>query len=208
VTNATGLRAAAIAGCLAIVAAACGSTVITPPPSAVGDVSATTPRTPPVTAPPPTPVGSTVDATPCGPPDLTVDVSGHGATGSILLVIRVTNGGSAPCALVGPPTSIGLRAGGGTLPFAYVARPDPWPGDTPTVIAPPVVLAPGAVALARAIWTNWCLGPADVSTVWVGIMSASIDANPQPTITPARCDNDSGKSTVEAYPFEVDPEGG
>ena len=71
--------------------------------------------------------------------------------------------------LDGPPTSIGLRAGGGSLPITYQAHADPFPGDTPGQVAPPVVLAPGASATAKAIWRNWCLGPADVSTVWVGL---------------------------------------
>jgi hypothetical protein len=197
---------------LAGLVAACGSTVVTPSPAT--SIAAATPSAsaaasiPPVTAPPPTPIGSTVDAPPCGPPDVAVDVNGLGATGSILLLIQVTNGGAAPCALEGPPTSIGLRAGGGSLPLAYQAHADPFPGDTPGKVAPPVVLDPGGHATAKAIWRNWCLGPADVSTVWVGLAADAVDASPNPAITPPRCDNEKAESTVAGYPFEVAATGG
>src|SRR4051812_11429131 len=112
--------------CLGI-AAACSSPIV-PPPSSSTDLltappastgptdsaagpTATPSLAPPVTAPPPTPVQSTADAPPCSPPDVAVDVSGQGAGGSILLVIDVTNDGTAACGLNGPPASISLRAG-------------------------------------------------------------------------------------------------
>src|SRR4051794_19682535 len=122
--------------------------LLTAPPASTGPTDSAagptaTPSAPPVTAPPPTPVQSTADAPPCSPPDVAVDVSGQGAGGSILLVIDVTNDGTAACGLNGPPASISLRAGGGSMPLTYQPRPDPWPGDTPGIIAPPVVLQPG-----------------------------------------------------------------
>jgi hypothetical protein len=137
-----------------------------------------------------------------------VDVTGDGAGGAILLVIDVTNHGAAPCLLAGPPSSIGLRAGGGNLPLAYQARPDPWPGDTPDAVAEPVVLPSNWKARARAIWRNWCQGPADVSTVWVGLGPQAIDAHPDPELTPPRCDNQDAESTLAGFPFEEDTSGG
>jgi hypothetical protein len=153
-------------------------------------------------------VQSTADAPPCAPPDVAVDVSGQGAGGSILLVIDVTNEGTAPCGLDGPPASISLRAGGGSMPLTYQPRPDPWPGDTAGIIAPPVVLQPGGTARAKAVWRNWCLGPAAVSTVWVGLGAEAIDAHPEPPLTAARCDNEHAQSSVEGFPFEPDRSGG
>ena len=197
--------------CLASLVAACGSTNVTASPAspaAAASATAETTSEAPVTAPPPTPIGSTTDAPPCGPPDVAVDVNGLGATGSILLVIKATNRGTAACAIEGPPTSIGLRAGGGSLPITYQAHADPFPGDTPDLVAPPVVLTPGAAATAKAIWRNWCLGPADVSTVWVGLRTDAVDAHPAPAITPARCDNENAGSTLEGFPFEADTTGG
>jgi hypothetical protein len=196
--------AIAVAGLVALasIATACGSTTVTPGPASPAEPSRA-PSVAPVTAPPPTPVGSTADAPPCAPPDVAVDVNGQGATGSIVLFIVVTNRGSAPCALDGPPSSIGLRAGGGSLPLTYQPRPDPWPGDTPGLIAPPVVLTPGEAAMATAIWNNWCLGAADVSTIWVGLGKEAVDTYPQPPITPARCDNANAESTLAGFPFEA-----
>ena len=216
---------AVVVACACLLAAACASPTVTPAPAAPTDsaappaLSATPPEdtptgsasgasVPPVTAPPPTPVGSTADGPPCGPPDLALDVTGLGATGSVVLVIKATNGGATPCSLAGPPASIALRAGGGSLPLTYEPRPDPWPGDSPGKVAPPVVLQPGERATARAIWRNWCLGPADVSTVWVGLTGEAIDTSPNPAITPPRCDNKTATSSVAGFPFEADPPGG
>jgi hypothetical protein len=186
--------------------AACGTTVLTPAPTSTGAASPATGTPVPATPPPPTPVGSTADAPPCAPPDVAVNVTGEGAGGAILLVIDVINTGAAPCAVSGPPSSISLRAGGGNLPTSYLPRA--WLGTSPDVVAPPVVLPPNWKARARAIWRNWCLGPADVSTVWVGLGKEAIDTSPDPLLTPPRCDNANAESTVEGFPFEEDTSGG
>jgi hypothetical protein len=199
------------AACLASLLAGCGSTVLTPGPASPAasiDGSGLPPTAPPATAPPPTPVGSTADAPTCVPPDAAVDVKGEGATGSIVLFVVVTNRGSAPCAVDGPPTSLALRAGGGSLPLTYQPRPDPFPGDTPGLVAPPVVLEPGTSAMATALWSNWCLGPADVSTVWVGLGKEAIDAHPEPPISPPRCDNKNAESSLAGFAFEPWTPGG
>jgi hypothetical protein len=179
-------------------------------PSAAGSESASAaPTTAPVTAPPPTPVGSSVDAAPCAPGGVSLDVKGEPSGTAVLLVIDVTNTGSTLCALTGAPASIGLRAGGGSLPTTYEARQDPWPGDTPDAVAPPVVLPPHGKARARAIWRNWCDGlPADVSTVWVGFGAESLDTSPEPFISPPPCENQAAESAVQGYPFQADTSGG
>jgi hypothetical protein len=138
-----------------------------------------------------------------------LDVKGEPSGTGVVLIIDVTNTGSTPCALSGAPASIALRAGGGSLPTTYEARQDPWPGDTPDAVAPPVVLPPHWKARARAIWRNWCDGlPADVSTVWVGFGAESLDASPEPFISPPPCENQSAESTVQGYPFQEDTSGG
>ncbi len=163
----------------------------------------------PATAPPPTPVGSSVDAAPCAPDGVDLDVAGEPSNGTVVLIIDVTNTSGAPCVLAGAPASLGLRAGGGSLPTTYEARQDPWPGDTPDAVAPPVVLRPNAKARARAIWRNWCDGlPADVSTVWVGFGTDARDAAPDPFISPPPCDNASARSTVQGFPYQEDTSGG
>ncbi len=200
------LRGRVALASLGLLAAACGSTVITPSPA--GFPASATPTLVPVTPPPPTPVGSSVDAPLCGPPAVAVEVTGEGATGSILLVIRATNRGSGACFVDGPPTSIGLRSGGGSLPVTYQAHVDPWPGTSPDLVAGPVLLPPNWMAIARAVWSNWCLGPADVSTVWVGLGAESVDAHPDPLIPPPRCDNENAESSLAGFPFEADTSGG
>jgi hypothetical protein len=199
-------RSVVAAACLAGLVGACGSIVITPSPAA--SPASATPTLVPATAPPPTPVGSSVDAPLCGPPDVAVEVTGEGATGSILLVIRATNRGTGACFVDGPPTSIGLRSGGGSLPVTYQAHVDPWPGTSPDLVAGPVLLPPNRTAMARAVWSNWCLGPADVSTVWVGLGPESVDTYPDPAIPPPRCDNENAESTLAGFPFEADTSGG
>lgn len=190
--------------------AACGSTVVTPGPASPA-TSATpggTPTEAPATAPPPTPVGSSTDVAACRAEDMAVEVAGDGDGGMVQLTIRATNRGTAPCVLDGPPTSIALRAGGGSLPLAYQARADPFPGDQPDLVASPVLLPPGWLAVGRAIWSNWCLGPADVSTVWIGFGTEAMDAHPDPLIPAPACANDQAESTVAGFPFEADNSGG
>ena len=75
-------------------------------------------------------------------------------------------------------------------------------------MAPPVVLEPGASAMSTVLWSNWCLGPAEVSTVWVGLGREAIDAHPEPPISPARCDNANAESTLAGFPFEPWTPGG
>jgi hypothetical protein len=185
---------------------ACATTVPTPAATSTGAAAHATTTPAPATPPPPTPVGSTADAPPCAPADVEVRVAGEGEGGAVVLVIDLVNRGAAPCALSGPPSSIGLRAGGGNLPFSYLPRP--WLGTSPDVVAPPVVLPPNWKARARAIWQNWCLGPADVSTVWVGLAGEAIDTQPDPVLTPPPCGNANAESTVEGFPFEADTTGG
>ena len=145
----------------------------------------------------------------CAPGGVKLDVKGETKGAATILVIDVQNTGSTPCALAGAPPNIGLRAGGGSLPITYEARQDPWPGDTPDAVAPPVVLPPNWHARARAIWRNWCDGlPADVSTVWVYFGTAAQDASPDPFIPPPQCDNQSAESTVQGFPFQEDTSGG
>ena len=183
------------------------SSVASAPASA--EPSPAGPTTAPVTAPPPTPVGSSVDAMLCAPGGIKLDVKGEVKGGATILVIDVQNTGATPCALTGAPADMGLRAHGGSLPITYEARQDPWPGDTPDAVAPPVVLPPNWHARARAIWRNWCDGlPADLSTVWVYFGTEALDASPDPTIPPPPCDNQSAESTVQGFPYQEDTSGG
>ena len=216
---------------VACVMAACGTSAISPAPTGPGAASVapspvstvpsavasapasaaptSAPTAAPVTAPPPTPVGSSVDAEPCAPGGVNLAVKGEPSGPAVVLIIDVTNTGSVPCALTGAPASIALRAGGGSLPTTYEARQDPWPGDTPEAVAPPVVLPPHGKARARAIWRNWCRGlPADVSTVWVGFGSEALDTSPDPFISPPPCQNQSAESAVQGFPFQEDTSGG
>ncbi len=215
------LAAFAAVACLV---AACGASTVSPSPTDVGSASVApsavataspghepeaSPTQAPVTAPPPTPVGSSVDAAPCAPGGIKLDVKGEAQGSSAVLVIDVTNTSGAPCALAGAPADIGLRAGGGSLPTTYEARQDPWPGDTPDAVAPPVVLRPNEKARARAVWKNWCDGlPADVSTVWVYFGTEALDTSPDPFISPPACANQAAESTVQGFPYQADTSGG
>ena len=211
---------------VAILVAACGSSVTTPSPAGIGSPSAApsegrgaspapshatkpSPTEAPVTAPPPTPVGSSVDAALCAPGGVKLDVKGETTKSAVVLIVDVTNTSGAPCALATAPANIGLRAGGGSLPTTYEARQDPWPGDTPDAVAPPVVLRPNEKARARVVWKNWCDGlPADVSTVWVYFGTEALDASPEPFISPPACDNQAAESTLQGFPYQEDTSGG
>jgi hypothetical protein len=177
------------------------------PPSAPSTPAPTpAPTTAPPTAPPPTPVGSSVDAAPCKPGGIKLDVKGEGEGDAVVLIIDVKNTSGAPCVLAGPPSSIALRAGGGSLPLTYEALA--WLPTSPDVVAPPVLLQPNWKARARAIWRNWCLGPAEVSTVWVGFNPEALDTSPDPYLDPPPCGNQDAESTIQGFPFEEDTSGG
>jgi len=213
---------------VALIVGACGSSTVSPSPADLGTPSVApsdapttgtssvpshepkpSPTQAPVTAPPPTPVGSSVDAAPCAPGGIKLAVKGETTRSAEVLIIDVTNTSGAPCALEGAPANIGLRAGGGSLPLTYQARQDPWPGDTPDAVAPPVVLQPNAKARARAVWKNWCDGlPADVSTVWVYFGTEALDASPNPFISPPSCENQSAESTLQGFPYQEGTSGG
>jgi hypothetical protein len=213
---------------VALIVAACGSSVSTPSPAGLATPSVApsqgtgesasqapshkpkpSPTQAPVTAPPPTPVASSVDAALCAPGGVKLDVKGETTKSAVVLIVDVTNASGAPCALATAPANIGLRAGGGSLPTTYEARQDPWPGDTPDAVAPPVVLRPNEKARARVVWKNWCDGlPADVSTVWVYFGTAALDASPEPFISPPACDNKAAESTLQGFPYQEDTPGG
>jgi hypothetical protein len=221
-------RSLAAIAIVAVLVAACDSATVSPSPASLASASVTpsddtspgaspqpshrpkpSPTQAPVTAPPPTPVASSVDAALCAPGGVKLDVKGETTKSAVVLIVDVTNTSGAPCALATAPANIGLRAGGGSLPTTYEARQDPWPGDTPDAVAPPVVLRPNGKARARVVWKNWCDGlPADVSTVWVYFGTEALDASPEPFISPPACDNQAAESTLQGFPYQEDTSGG
>ena len=221
-------RSLAASAAIAVLVAACGSSPVSPSPANPASASVApsdaaspaaspdasherkpSPTKAPVTAPPPTPVASSVDAALCAPGGVKLDVKGETNRTATVLIIDVTNTSGAPCALEGAPANIGLRAGGGSLPLTYEARQDPWPGDTPDAVAPPLVLQPNQKARARAVWKNWCDGlPADVSTVWVYFGTEALDGSPDPFIPPPPCETQSAESTLQGFPYQEDTSGG
>lgn len=212
-------RPLVVSAVLALALAACSSGNPTPSPAApsVAPPSATLPSAvptlTPATEPPPSVPASVAPSipeglTPCRPTDLTISVSWADAGGPVAGTVKVTNAASGQCGLQGAPTAIGIRSGGGTLPTDY--EPHPWVQDDATqAVAPPVVLEPGASASAGVRWTNWCLGPATIDTVWVGIPQSpdQVDVHPEPTLPVPTCTTQGGASTVSGFAFALDGAG-
>lgn len=166
----------------------------------------------PTPVPSPTPIPIPPGTPICAPSDLTATAGWQGATGSMAGGVTVTNMGSYPCVLDGPPRLIQLRSGTTILrPITYHAEQRAGPGDSAGP-AGPVLLRPRDQAAAFLIWDNWCpRKPAAVTAVLVtlpdgGHAITAGPASPGPGIdgTP-RCDQPTAASTLDAFAFAPVP---
>lgn len=122
--------------------------------------------------------------------------------------ISVTNVGKVPCVLEGSPRLVELRSATTIVkPITYHAERSDGSSD-PSVIAGPVLMAPGGTAGAFLWWSNWC--PATIPVVTSLIVTlpaggAPIEAGPTSpgpgTPGVPRCDAPSAGSTFTVYAF-------
>ncbi len=161
-----------------------------------------------LTAPSPTPVPVPSGTPTCLPGDLAASAEWQGGGGQMLGALTLTNVGTHPCALVGPPRLVELRSSTSTIrPITY--RADRGDGsNVPGAVAGPVLLEPGGKAGSYLWWSNWC-GAAKPAVTSLAVTLPSGGApvtagatSPGPGIGGVpRCDAPSAASTFTAYAF-------
>ncbi len=161
-----------------------------------------------LTAPSPTPAPVPPGTPTCLPGDLTASAGWQGGGGQMLGSLTVTNAGTYPCALDGPPRLVELHAGTAAVETIDY-RADRGDGsNVPGSIAGPVLLEPGGKAGAYLWWSNWC-GAAKPLVTSLAVTLPSVGApltagaaSPGPGIGGVpRCDVPSAASTFTAYAF-------
>ncbi len=117
-----------------------------------------TDATPTPEPPSPTPIPVPSGTPACAADHLHGSALWQGATGNMVGPVTVTNVGTLPCRLEGPPALVQiLSSGQGILPIDYVAHGSSDAGLSAP--AGPVLLRPGDGATAFLAWSEWCGAP-------------------------------------------------
>ncbi len=168
--------------------------------------------TPTRPGPPPVPPAA-ASPTPGGAPGacsagmLHAKATWQGATGSLLGAVTVGNASGRACTLDGYPTIAVQDASG---PLAGITQ---LPGPaTSGPRAGAITLAPGAQALVRIQWRNWCTappsGPLSLAVTLPnggGTLTAAGDPSGPGLGGSPRCDDQAAGSTLSVGPFEPAP---
>lgn len=177
--------------------------------------------TPPVTRPAGQAIGRTATLTPdstqlavsgvkvCHAADLTGSVGFQGATQALAGNLTLTNRGTSPCSVEGPPEVQLIDAKGQALAVKDVTPPDAGPSQR-------VVIQPGQPAYVRLFWREWCGAepsfPVQVRADWPdsgGWASTLLASGPprdqHPLDQTPVCNVPGSVSTLSVYPFRATP---
>ncbi len=166
----------------------------------------------------PTPAATATDipippGTPaCTAADLRATMLGwDGAGGQVFGLLGVVHIGASACRLEGPARRIalvsGLPSNRHPLDSRFVPDLRAGPGSQRGSVAPALLLEPGDDASLVFLWSNWCGGSFNHTTVEFTLAGGEgilLPGPGRPTgIEPARCDSPSGPSEIVGYAFRV-----
>ena len=142
----------------------------------------------------------------CAEEDVVAESSLEGATGSLAGGIFITNVGTVPCVLIGPPSTVELRSEHGALDVELRIYRSLRADNSEA--APPVLLEPGGKAESFVLWSNWCAGELSNLEMLVTLPDGNrpivtVPESIQGTgpVTTPRCDNPAAKSGLGVFAF-------
>ncbi len=165
-----------------------------------------TDATPTPEPPSPTPIPVPSGTPACAADQVDGSAIWQGATGNMVGPLTVTNVGTVPCRLEGPPALVQiLSSGQGILPIDYVAHGSSDAGLTAP--AGPVLLRPGDRAAAFLAWSEWCGAPVSGHLELLVTLSSAAGHVTAPVayaLVP-RCDTPGLRSTLAGFAFVAVP---